>query len=69
MMIMIEMTMMMGMMLIADDENDVDDDDDMYIQNGKKIGADHLSAQKNWRKKCVNLDDKILRQKGIIHKK
>ena len=24
--------------------------------------------QKNWRKKCVNLDDKILRQKGIIHK-
>ena len=46
MMIMIEMTMMMGMMLIADDENDVDDDDDMYIQNGKKIGADHLSAQK-----------------------
>ena len=35
----------------------------------EKIGGDYLSAQKNWRKKCVNLDDKILRQKGIIHKK
>ena len=30
-----------------------------------KIGGDYLAAQKNWRKKCVNLDDKILRQKGV----
>ena len=28
----------------------------------EKIGGDYLSAQKNWRKKCENLDDKILRQ-------
>ena len=34
----------------------------------RKNGGDYLSAQKNWRKKCVNLDDKILRQKGINHK-
>ena len=34
----------------------------------EKIGGVYLSAQKNWRKKCVNLDDKILRQKGINHK-
>ena len=33
----------------------------------EKIGGDYLSAQKNWRKKCVNLDDKILRQKCVNH--
>ena len=33
----------------------------------EKIGGDYLSAQKNWRKNCVNLDDKILRQKGVNH--
>ena len=31
-----------------------------YIQKAKKNGGDYLSAQKNWRKKCVNIDDKYM---------
>ena len=31
------------------------------------LGEDYLAAQKNWRKKCANLDDKILRQKVVNH--
>ena len=38
----------------------------IYPKSGK-IGGDYLAAQKNWRKKCVNLDDKILRQKCVNH--
>ena len=33
----------------------------------EKIGGDYLSAQKYWRKKCVNLGDKILQQKCVNH--
>ena len=33
----------------------------------QKNGRDYLSYQKNWRKKCVNLDDMILRQKCVNH--
>ena len=33
----------------------------------KLIGGDYLSAQKNWRKKCVNLYDKILGQTCVNH--
>ena len=39
----------------------------IHPKSGKN-GGDYLSAQKNWRKKCVNINDKILRQKGINHK-
>ena len=38
----------------------------IHPKSGKN-GGDYLSAQKNWRKKCINLDDKILRQKCVNH--
>ena len=40
---------------------------DHTSKKAEKIGRDYLSAQKNWRKKCKNLDDKILRQKCVSH--
>ena len=32
----------------------------------ERIGGDYFSAQKYWRKKCVNLDDKILERKCVL---
>ena len=53
MMIMIEMTLMRGMLLIADDENVVDDDD-IHPKSAKNWRGPFVSPE-NWRKKCVNL--------------
>ena len=51
-----------------DDNYDDDEDDDGDIHpKSKTNGGDYLSSQKSCRKKCRNLDDKILRQKCVNH--
>ena len=39
----------------------------MYIihPKGGKIGGDYFSAQKNWRKKCVNWDDRPVKEYSL----
>ena len=34
----------------------------------EKIGGYYFSAQTNWRKKCIQRNDKILRKKSVNHK-
>ena len=43
------------------DSNGQDDDDDNIHPKSEQIGGDLLLSTKNWRKKCVHQDDKILR--------
>ena len=48
--------------ILEDHENDTDFKEDIPIHSKSgTIGGANFTAQKNWRKKCVNRDKNILR--------
>ena len=71
MIMMIMMIMSYMASTLPDDQADYDDnhahyDHDIHSEN-QNIGGAIFSAQKNWREKCVNCNNKILQSMYVNH--